>query len=156
MKSERTSGKSGTKSRERKNSPRSGGARNHVVDLWVVEAGSRGPFAEASRIPGYSREAIARLAGLTSTGSVTYQTGEAERLGRKTQLYVIGLEPDRSGGRTHIAAGRNFCSVPSRRLCSAFAAAWIVTAKRQPLTMCQCRRSRPLRVRPKTSLAWSQ
>ena len=27
-------------------------ARNHGVDLWVVEAGSRGPFAEASRIPG--------------------------------------------------------------------------------------------------------
>ena len=24
-------------------------ARNHRVDLWVVEAGSRGPFAEASR-----------------------------------------------------------------------------------------------------------
>ena len=39
-------------------------ARNHRVDLWVVEAGSRGPFAEASRIPGDSREGIARLAGV--------------------------------------------------------------------------------------------
>ena len=60
-------------------------ARNHGVDLWVVEAGSRGPFAEASRIPGDSREAIARLAGVTAAGSVTYQTVEAERLGRKMQ-----------------------------------------------------------------------
>ncbi len=94
MKSKRTSGKSGTKSRERKNNPRSGGARNH------------GAFAEASRIPGDSREATARLAGVTSTGWVTDQTVEAERLGRKAQLYVIGLEPDRSGGPTHIAAGR--------------------------------------------------
>jgi len=37
-------------------------ARSHGVDLWVVEAGSRGPFAEASRIPGDTREGIARLA----------------------------------------------------------------------------------------------
>ena len=52
-------------------------ARNHRVDLWVVEAGSRGPFAEASRIPGDSREAIARLAGVTDAGSVTYQIGRS-------------------------------------------------------------------------------
>ncbi len=73
-------------------------ARNHGVDLWVVEAGSRGPFAEASRIPGDSREAIARLAGVTAAGSVTYQTVEAEQLGRKIRLYVIGFEPGRPGG----------------------------------------------------------
>jgi putative ABC transport system permease protein len=81
-------------------------ARNHGVDLWVVEAGSRGPFAEASRIPGDSREAIARLAGVTSAGSVTYQTVEAERLGRKTRLYIIGFEPGRPGGPNLVAAGR--------------------------------------------------
>ena len=81
-------------------------ARNHGVDLWVVEAGSRGPFAEASRIPGDSREAIARLAGVTAAGSVTYQTVEAERLGRKIRLYVIGFEPSRPGGPILIAAGR--------------------------------------------------
>ena len=81
-------------------------ARNHGVDLWVVEAGSRGPFAEASRIPGDSREAIARLAGVTAAGSVTYQTVEADRLGRKIRLYVIGFEPSRPGGPILIAAGR--------------------------------------------------
>jgi putative ABC transport system permease protein len=81
-------------------------ARNHGVDLWVVEAGSRGPFAEASRIPGDSREAVARLAGVTAAGSVTYQTVEAERLGRKIRLYVIGFEPSRPGGPVLIAAGR--------------------------------------------------
>ena len=59
-------------------------ARNHRVDLWVVEAGSRGPFAEASRIPGDSREAIARLAGVTDAGSVTYQSVEAEHLAGKS------------------------------------------------------------------------
>ena len=81
-------------------------ARNHRVDLWVVEAGSRGPFAEASRIPGDSREAIARLAGVTEAGSVTYQSVEAEHLGRKIRLYVIGFEPGRPGGPDRIASGR--------------------------------------------------
>lgn len=81
-------------------------ARNHGVDLWVVEAGSRGPFAEASRIPGDSREGIARLAGITAAGSVTYQTVEADQYGRKIRLYVIGFEPGRPGGPSHIAAGR--------------------------------------------------
>lgn len=82
-------------------------ARNHGVDLWVVEAGSRGPFAEASRIPGDSREAIARLAGVVAAGSVTYQTVEADQLGRKVRLYVIGYEPSRPGGPVHIAVGRS-------------------------------------------------
>jgi putative ABC transport system permease protein len=81
-------------------------ARNHGVDLWVVEAGSRGPFAEASRIPGDSREGIARLAGITAAGSVTYQTVEADQYGRKIRLYVIGFESGRPGGPNHIAAGR--------------------------------------------------
>ncbi|MFM9848853.1 MAG: ABC transporter permease [Hyphomicrobiaceae bacterium] len=81
-------------------------ARNHGVDLWVVEAGSRGPFAEASRIPGDSREGIARLAGITAAGSVTYQTVEADQFGRKIRLYLIGFEPGRPGGPGHIAAGR--------------------------------------------------
>jgi putative ABC transport system permease protein len=81
-------------------------ARNHGVDLWVVEAGSRGPFAEASRIPGDSREAIARLAGVTAAGSVTYQTVEAERPGGKVRLYVIGFERGRPGEPAGIAAGR--------------------------------------------------
>jgi putative ABC transport system permease protein len=80
-------------------------ARSHGVDLWVVEAGSRGPFAEASRIPGDSREGIARLAGVTAAGSVTYQTVEAERRGQKVRLYVIGFELARPGGPAIVAAG---------------------------------------------------
>lgn len=53
------------------------------ADVWVVESGTRGPFAEASRIPGDTREAIARLSGVTAAGSVTYQTVESERRGAR-------------------------------------------------------------------------
>ena len=82
-------------------------ARAPAIDLWVVEANSMGPFAEASRIPGDTREAIARLAGVEAAGSLTYQTVEASHAGGKMRLYVIGHEPDRPGGPPSIIAGRN-------------------------------------------------
>jgi len=82
-------------------------ARSPAVDVWVVEANSRGPFAEASRIPGDVREAIARIAGVASAGSLTYQTVEAEHGGGKLRLYVIGFELGRPGGPPEILEGRH-------------------------------------------------
>jgi len=81
-------------------------ARAPGVDLWVVEANTRGPFAEASRIPGDIREAVARIADVTAAGSITYQTVEAQRGGGKLRLYVIGYELTRPGGPPEIAEGR--------------------------------------------------
>lgn len=81
-------------------------ARSPAVDIWVVEANTRGPFAEASRIPGDTREAIARIAGIDQAGSVTYQTVEAEYRASKLRLYVIGFEPMRPGGPPAIVEGR--------------------------------------------------
>lgn len=81
-------------------------ARAPAIDLWVVESGTRGPFAEASRIPGDTREAVARIAGVAAAGSLTYQTVEAEYQARKLRLYVIGYEPGRPGGPPALIAGR--------------------------------------------------
>ncbi len=81
-------------------------ARAPAVNLWIVEAGTRGPFAEASRIPGDVREAIARIAGVSAAGSVTYQTVEAKHQDGKLRLYVIGYEPTRPGGPPEIDQGR--------------------------------------------------
>jgi putative ABC transport system permease protein len=81
-------------------------ARAPSVDLWIVEANTRGPFAEASRIPGDIREAIARIGGVSSAGSITYQTVETERRDAKLRLYVIGYEPTRPGGPPEIVEGR--------------------------------------------------
>ena len=82
-------------------------ARAPAVDLWVVEANTRGPFAEASRIPGDTREAIARMAGVENAGSVTYQAVEAQYHDRKLRLYVIGYELTRPGGPPEILSGRH-------------------------------------------------
>lgn len=81
-------------------------ARVPGADLWVVEAGKRGPFAEPSRIPGDTREAIARLEGVAQAGSITYQSAETQQGGRKLRLYVVGYEPDRPGGPREVVAGR--------------------------------------------------
>lgn len=80
--------------------------RTPAVDVWVVESGTRGPFAESSRIPGDTREAIARLQGVSAAGSVTYQSAETLHRGEKLRLYVVGYEPGRPGGPDRIVAGR--------------------------------------------------
>ncbi len=75
-------------------------------NLWVVQSGTQGPFAEASRIPGDTREAIARLSGVTEAGAVTYQSVETFHAGAKLRIYVIGYEPTRPGGPDNIVTGR--------------------------------------------------
>ena len=76
------------------------------ADLWVVEAETQGPFAEASKIPGNTRDAVARLHGVAQAGNITYQTVEAPFEGATLRLYVIGYERGRLGGPQTITHGR--------------------------------------------------
>jgi len=77
-----------------------------AADVWVVEAGTKGPFAEASSIPADTRDAVARMPGVAEAGAVNYQNVEAAHAGRTLRLYVIGYEPGRPGGPLRIAEGR--------------------------------------------------
>jgi putative ABC transport system permease protein len=77
-----------------------------AADVWVVEAGTQGPFAEASSIPADTRDAVARMPGVAEAGAITYQTIEATHAGETLRLYVIGFEPGRPGGPQRIAQGR--------------------------------------------------
>jgi putative ABC transport system permease protein len=76
------------------------------ADIWVVEADTQGPFAEASKIPDDTRDAVARLHGVAEAGSITYQTIEAPFKGATLRLYAIGHEHGRLGGPQAIVAGR--------------------------------------------------
>ncbi|WP_112311376.1 ABC transporter permease [Pseudogemmobacter bohemicus] len=78
-----------------------------AADIWVVEAGTQGPFAEASAIPADTRDAVARMPGVAEAGAITYQTIEAAHAGKTLRLYVIGFEPGRPGGPQRIAEGRS-------------------------------------------------
>lgn len=75
-------------------------------DLWVVEAGTNGPFSESSRISGDTREMVARVAGVERAGAVTYQSVQAEIGGQPVRLFIVGFEPGRPGGPRHLVAGR--------------------------------------------------
>ncbi len=77
-----------------------------VADVWVVEAGTKGPFAEASSIPVDTRDAVARMPGVAEAGAVNYQNVEAFHAGRTLRIYVVGYEPGRPGGPQAIAEGR--------------------------------------------------
>lgn len=77
-----------------------------AADVWVVEAGTQGPFAEASSIPADTRDAVARMPGVAEAGAITYQTIEAQHAGQTLRLYVIGFEPGHPGGPQRIADGR--------------------------------------------------
>ena len=73
-------------------------ARAANADLWVVEAGTNGPFAEASRISGDTRELVSRVYGVERAGSVTYQSVQTEFNGKPLRMFLIGFEPGRPGG----------------------------------------------------------
>ena len=77
-----------------------------AADVWVVEAGTKGPFAEASSIPVDTRDAVARMPGVAEAGAVNYQNVEAPHAGHTLRLYVVGYEPGRPGGPQAIAEGR--------------------------------------------------
>ena len=82
-------------------------ARAPNVDLWVVEAGTNGPFAEASRISGDTRELVSRVYGVERAGSVTYQSVQTELNGRPLRMFLVGFEPGRPGGPRKLTAGRD-------------------------------------------------
>lgn len=75
-------------------------------DLWVVQANTNGPFAEASRISGDTREMVARVYGVERAGSVTYQSVQTQAKGSPLRLFVIGFQLGRPGGPRKLAAGR--------------------------------------------------
>ena len=81
-------------------------ARAANADIWVVEANTKGPFAESSRIPGDTRELVSRVYGILRAGSVTYQSVQTEANGTSYRLFLIGFEPGRPGGPRKLVAGR--------------------------------------------------
>jgi putative ABC transport system permease protein len=82
-------------------------ARAANADLWVVEAGTNGPFAEASRIPGDTRELVSRVYGVERAGAITYQSVQTELNGKPLRLFLIGFEPGRPGGPYKLWDGRD-------------------------------------------------
>ena len=71
--------------------------RSPAVDVWVVESGTRGPFAESSRIPGDTREAIARLQGVSAAGQPDLSARRDAPRRREAPALCGGLRAGPSG-----------------------------------------------------------
>lgn len=82
-------------------------ARAANTDLWVVQTGTNGPFAESSRIPADTRELVARVYGVERAGAVTYQSVQTELKGKRLRFFLIGYELGRPGGPGRLIAGRD-------------------------------------------------
>ena len=76
------------------------------ADIWVVEGGRRGPFAESSRIPRDTRNAVQSQYGVLAAGAVVYQTVEIPHRGRILRIFVVGAEMNRPGSEAQIVEGR--------------------------------------------------
>jgi len=76
------------------------------AQVWVVEGGTRGPFAEASRLPGETREAVAAQWGVAAAGGVSYQNIEAQHRGQTKRLMVVGAQVARPGEAPYLVEGR--------------------------------------------------
>jgi putative ABC transport system permease protein len=81
-------------------------ARAAGAQVWVVEGGTRGPFAESSRLPGDTREIVAAQWGVKEAGAVAYQNVEAQHRGETKRMLVVGAEIGRLGEATGLVAGR--------------------------------------------------
>lgn len=76
------------------------------AQVWVVEGGTRGPFAESSRLPRDTREIVAAQWGVKDAGAVAYQNVEARHRGQTKRLFVVGAEIGRLGEASGLVAGR--------------------------------------------------
>ena len=81
-------------------------ARAAGAHVCVVEGGTRGPFAESSRLPGDTRDIIAAQWGVAAAGAVAYQNVEAQHRGSTKRMLVVGAEIGRLGEAAELVAGR--------------------------------------------------
>jgi putative ABC transport system permease protein len=82
---------------------------NSGADLWVVQQGTLGPYAEPSSIRDDAWRGIAGLPGVAETGNAAYLTMQIEHDGREARVMVVGIEvdrPHRPGAPGYLTAGR--------------------------------------------------
>lgn len=77
------------------------------ADLWVVQRGTRGPFAEASRLDPSVEARAAAVPGVTSSRPYTYQVLQREHRDEVLRIALVGLGwPDDPGAGLPLVAGR--------------------------------------------------
>ena len=77
------------------------------ADLWVVQGGTRGPFAEISRIPASLEDRLRGVPGVAGARRFVSHTIQREHRGRALRMVVQGLSwPEDKGDWIPLMAGR--------------------------------------------------
>lgn len=77
------------------------------ADLWIVQGGTRGPFAEISRIPANLEDRVRSLPGVAAARRFVSHTLQREHAGRPLRMVVQGLSwPEDRGEWIPLVAGR--------------------------------------------------
>ncbi len=77
------------------------------ADLWVVQGGTRGPFAEVSRIPASLEDRLRGVPGVAGARRFVSHTIQREHHGRALRMVVQGLSwPEDKGDWIPLMAGR--------------------------------------------------
>ncbi|MDX9995166.1 MAG: ABC transporter permease [Rhodocyclaceae bacterium] len=82
---------------------------NSGADLWVVQQGTLGPYAEPSSIRDDVWRGIAGIEGVAETGNAAYLTIQMAHGGKDTRVMIVGIEvdrPNRPGVPPYLTAGR--------------------------------------------------
>jgi len=85
---------------------------NSGADLWVVQQGTLGPYAEPSSLRDDVWRGIAGIQGVAETGNAAYLTIQLMHAGKESRVMIVGIEVDRpeKGGRPgappYLTAGR--------------------------------------------------
>ena len=77
------------------------------ADLWVVQFGTRGPFAEISRIPRNLEDRLRAVPGVRNARAFATYAVQREYLGKPLRMQVQGLSwPEDKGGWLPLISGR--------------------------------------------------
>lgn len=78
------------------------------ADLWIVQGGTRGPFAEVSRIPANLEDRVRSVPGVAGARRFVSHTIQREHDGRPLRMVVQGLSwPEDRGDWVPLVAGRS-------------------------------------------------
>lgn len=77
------------------------------ADIWVVQHGTRGPFAELSRVPRTLVDRVAAVPGVDGAREFVTHTIQREHEGKRLRMVLVGLSwPTDKGGHLPLVAGR--------------------------------------------------
>lgn len=79
---------------------------NAGADLWVVQQGTLGPYAEPSSVHDDVAKDLLGIPGIREAGNVTYLTMQIRHNSKDIRVMVVGFETGKPGEPAYLVAGR--------------------------------------------------